>query len=363
MRILDRYVFNSVLGVFLTCLFTFLMLYIVIDIFSRLEDILKQKVAIEILIEYYLAYLPIIFVRVSPFACLLGTMYAFGKLNRENEIIAMRASGLSIIQITKTIIVFGIVVSLFTFWLNEKVVPLSQSVHQKFIELIDKGKKAQNEVINNLAFYGAKNRLIFANKFVPGENLMENIIILEHDEHQNLTKKIMANKAVYRPPDGWIFYQCITYEFDANGQIRNEPQYFDEELVNIPESKNDFLRQRQSPDMMTVSQLNNYLLKLSKSGASGVIRNLKVELYQRFTSPFMSFVIILLAIPFAMIIRKRAAGLSSVGFSILVGFLYYVLNAISLAFGKGGVLPPFLAASLSHILGIIFSFYLILKLP
>jgi len=225
-----------------------------------------------------------------------------------------------------------------------------------------KGKEKEREVITNLSMYGLKNRLFFVNKFSLATNTMERIIILEHDEKQNLTKKIVANKGVYKDAQ-WTFYQCITYNFDENVQIKEEPQYSEEEIMDIPETPYDFLHQMLRPDYMTISGLKNYMWRLSKSGATTVIRNMKVDLYQRFTSPFTSIIIILLGIPFSMMMKKRATGLSSVGLSMMVGFLYYVLNAISVALGKAGILMPALAASLSHIIALIFAIYFIETLP
>jgi lipopolysaccharide export system permease protein len=366
MRILDRYILKSVLGVFFTCLFTFLLLYIIIDIFSNLEDILKQQVNFNILVKYYLSYLPIIFVRVSPIACLLATLYTFANLNRNNEIIAMRSSGLSVFGISKTVIIFGVIISIFVFLVNDRFVPQALTLTQKIKEQMETGaKKAkiiEREVINNLSMYGFKNRLFFISKFSPRTSTMEGIIILEHDARQNIVKKIVANKGIYS--DGfWRFYQSITYNFDENGQILNEPQYSEEEIMPISESPHDFLEQRQLPEIMTISQLDDYIWKLSRSGASTVIRNLKVDLYQRFTEPLTSILIILIGIPFSLMIKKRATGLSSLGVSIMVGFLYYVLNAVSIALGKAGILTPILSVSLSHTLVLIFSLYLINDLP
>ena len=364
MRILDRYILKSVLSIFLSCIFIFLFLYVIIDILSHLEDILKQQVNLSVLIQYYLSYLPIMFVQVAPFACLLSTLYTFGKLNHNNEIIAMRSSGLSIFQITKTVIIFGLLVSLFILWAGDRIVPQSLAITQKIKAQMEEGKKNEKkpEAIDNLTMYGLKNRLFFINKFYLATNTMEGITILEHDEHQNITKKIVANKGIYK--DGlWRFYRCITYNFDQNGQILQEPEYFEEEIMVIPETPQDFINQRQRPDFMTIAQLDDYIWKLSRSGASTVIRNLKLDIYQRFTSPFTSMVIILLGIPFSLMMRKRATGLSSIGFSIIVGFLYYILDAISIAFGRGGILTPILAASLSHIVVLLFSLHLINSLP
>jgi lipopolysaccharide export LptBFGC system permease protein LptF len=62
-------------------------------------------------------------------------------------------------------------------------------------------------------------------------------------------------------------------------------------------------------------------------------------------------------------IRKRATALSSIGISILVGFSYYILDAVSIALGRGGYVAPVLAVSLSHIIALISSLYFINSLP
>ncbi|PIP18633.1 MAG: hypothetical protein COX41_07185, partial [Candidatus Omnitrophica bacterium CG23_combo_of_CG06-09_8_20_14_all_41_10] len=70
MRILDRYILKSVIGIFLSCIFFFLFLYVIIDVLSHLDDILKQQTHLTILIQYYLSYIPIMFVQIAPFSCL-----------------------------------------------------------------------------------------------------------------------------------------------------------------------------------------------------------------------------------------------------------------------------------------------------
>ena len=366
MRILDRYILRSVVGIFLACIFTFIFLYIIIDILSHLENILKQNIPQTLLIRYYMANMPIMFVQVAPFACLLATIYTFGRLNHENEIIAMRASGLSIFAIAKTVIAFGAMISLFVLWVGDRFVPRSLALTQKIKIQMDESlkKDAQNkqETIYNLALYGLKNRLFFINKFSPETKTMEGITILEHDQQQNIIKKIVANRGAYA--DGlWKFYQSYTYNYDKNGQIIDEPLYLDEEVMAIPETPHDFMTQKQLPSYMTIAQLDDYIWKLSKSGATTVIRNLKVDLYQRFTSPLTSLIIILLGIHFSLIVKKRASGLSSIAIAVAVAFLYYILDAVFIAFGRGGWIMPSLAASLSHIVAFCTSVYMIAKLP
>ncbi len=361
MRILDRYILKSYIGLFFGCIFLFLFLYVVVDIFGHLDEILKQQTSLGILIKYYLSYLPIIFSQVSAIAGLLSALYTFASLNHNNEIIAMRSSGLSIFYITRSVIISGALISILVFWVNDQIAPQAFALTQKIKTEMEKGEKKPGqtqETIYNLSMYGLKNRLYFVNKFSAAANTMEGINILEHDENQNITKKIVAKKGVY---DGrvWRFYQCITYNFDKDGHTLEEPQFFQEEIMVIPETPQDFLSQRQRSDFMNINQLNEYIWKLSKSGAVAAVRNLKVDLYQRFASPWTNVIIILLGISFSLMTKRRAVGLSSVGLSLIAGFLYYVLNSISIALGKAGILAPLLSASLSHILILLVSIYLI----
>lgn len=350
---------------FIGCVLLFLFLYVIIDLFSNLDDLLKQRVAIELLAKYYLAFLPIIFVQTSPIACLLATVYSLGNLNRDNEILAMRSTGWSIFRLTHMLILFGLLISIFVFVANEKFVYTAQermkAVKQQFDAQAVRQQK-QDEIIKNLSIYGLSNRLFFVGKFSTKDNTMENITILQQDERQDLTAKIIANKASW---DGklWKFYQVQTFNLNAKGRVIGEPRYSEEEIMDIPESPQDFLNQRKLPEFMNIQQLENYIWKLSKSGAKSIVHSMKVDLYSRYAFPFTSLIIIFLGIPFSMKIRKKVVGLSSIGVSVILCFLYYVTNAVCIALGKGGLLPPLLSAWLANIIFFGLSLYLIAELP
>jgi lipopolysaccharide export system permease protein len=330
--------------------------------------ILKQAVSLDVLRRYYASYLPIIFTQVAPISCLLASLYTFARMNKENEIIAMRSSGLSIMRISRVVIVFGLLISLAVFWVNDKMVPRAMLISKQMQEQMenDSDKVAKNrnsaEVINDFTVYGLHNRLFYINKFYPVQKTMTGITVLEHNEKQNLTKKTVASKGVYKG-GLWRFYQTISDTYDKNGHAVEEHIYREEEVMPITETPEDFLNQRQHPDYMNIAQLEEYIWRLSKSGATTVIRSLTIDLYQRYTAPFTSFMIVLLSIPFALKMQKRATGFSSLGLALVVGFLYYILNAISIALGKASILPPFICASLTHSAAFVYSLYLIKKLP
>lgn len=345
MRILDRYIFRPFLATFLGCLFIFIFLYIISDTLSHLDEILKHHVGFVFMCRYYLICLPIIFTQTSPIAILLSTIYVFGKFNRTNELVAMRSSGLSLWQISMPIVIIALSLSILMFSVNEKILPRARLQADKMKARLEgtPGVTIPKETIHNLTFYGLENRLFFINIFDSKNNTMEGITILEHDNKQNLTSKITARRGAYKDRL-WLFYEFTRLRFDPEGHISDDAIYAQEEIMDITETPQDFLQQKKKQELMNTAQLEDYIWRLKKSGATPAIKNLLVDLYQRYASSFTSLILVLLGIPFSFTIRRRANLFSSFGVCIAISFLYYIATGISLALGKSGFIFPFLSA-------------------
>jgi lipopolysaccharide export system permease protein len=350
MLILDRYLFGRFLKNFLMSMAVFVFLYIIIDVLSNLSDILKNHPPLIKVAEFYLYSVPTILSQTAPVASLLATLFTLGGFNQSNEVIAMRAAGLSIVHIVRPLIMFGLFLSLALFVMNETVTPyalkMSKEIKLYYIEKSDSGKS--EKPIENVAVYGFNNRLFFINKLYPKSQTIEGLTILEHDEHQNVRSKIFAEKAVWRN-NRWVLYQCFIYQMGEGQAIRGEPLYFTDKTIKIQETPDDFYRQNIPVDSMNARELSAYIAKLPEGQSGPAISRLKVDLYQKTSLPFTSLIIILLGIPSSIAIRGRAVAFSSIGLCLGISFIFYVLFAVSIAVGKGGGLPPFLAAWLSHI--------------
>jgi len=356
MRILDRYITKSIITIFTITILTFCFLYILIDITSQLDEFIDRQVPVDILIQYYLSYFPIILSQpISSVACLIAVLFTFSSLNATNEIIAMRSSGLNFWQITKPAIMFGLIISVMVFWVNERLVPRATEITQQIrnenmILLVDRIRK-KKEKIRNLTFYGLKNRLFFIDSFDPDTDELSGITIIEHDQEQNVKQKIVALKGVWTGI-AWKFYQAQITTFDRDDITTPlKIKVYKEKLMDIKESPDDFLKQRLNVNSMNIRQLEDYIDRFSKSGAQKALNNMRVDLYQKIAYPFGNFVIVLVGLPFALMIRGRKGGaFIAIGMALLLGFLYYVANAVSIAFGKGGLLSPVLSAWLTPIL-------------
>jgi len=258
-------------------------------------------------------------------------------------------------QITKPAIIFGLVISMLVFWVNERLVPQATEVtnrirNENMVLAVDRLRK-KKEKIKNLTFYGLKNRLYFIDTFDPDTNELRGITIIEHDQRRNIKQKINAYKGVWTGI-AWKFYQCqITTYTDTNIRTPLKVKVYKTKLMDIKETPEDFLKQRLNVTSMNIRQLQSYINRFSKSGAIKALNNLRVDLHQKIAYPFGNFVIVLVGLPFALMIRNRKGGVFvSIGLALILGFLYYVANAVALAFGKSGLFPPIFSAWATPIL-------------
>jgi lipopolysaccharide export system permease protein len=367
MRIIDRYITKSLVSIFMSMIVTFAFLYILIDVFTNMEDFIEKKVSMNIILDYYSSFLPIILVNTSPVACLIATLFTYSQLNSNNEIIALRASGMNFWRLTRPAICFGLIVSAGIFMINERFVPQSTLISKEIrdtqitVTIVDKAQQAKPK-IKNLTFYGLKNRLYFVDTFNPNNFEIEGITIVGQDENQNIKEKVVAFKGVWTGI-AWKFYQVQTTSFDsAQPNMPGDVRVYPEKLMDIKETPQDFLKQRLQVNAMNMKQLNSYIQRFSTSGASRAINNLKVDFHQKLAFPAGNLVIMLVGLPFALMMgRRKAVTFTSIGIAIAIGFLYYVFNAVGLALGKGGAVPPILAAWLAPIIFFIAGAILIKK--
>jgi len=346
MRILDRYVVKSVSLGYLFILLIFIGLYFIADIFTNLSDILKAKTSLLILVQYYVASLPLIFLRVSPLALLISTLYTFGELNKNNEIVSIRASGVSILRIAFPIIFFALFLSVTTFFVQEKTLMQSQKkVDDIKTQFIERSIITTNEE-RNLAFTSG-DRIFFVQRFLPKKGILENVIIFKEGEGGRLEKKIVCKEIAYEY-GFWIAKDIIEYSLDADGNISDVPTSSLTKKISLKEKPRELLLKRSIfSQFSSLSHLKKEIARLEKVKAGNLLINLTIDYYQKIAEPFTHLFIVIGILPIALEVKKRKAALSSLGIGFIFSFIYYVLSSFSIALGKSGVILPFLSVSLA----------------
>ena len=368
MRILDRYILKSILVTFAGTVFTFAFLFVLIDMFGNLQDFISKHVGLSVIAQYYISFLPSIVVQTSTMACLIAVLFTYSSLNAHNEIIAIRASGMNFWQITRPALVFALFVSALVFLVNEKFVTQSSMINQEIrdteIKVVPSQKGHGKPLIHNLTFYGLKNRLFFIDTFDPNTYNLTGITIIGHDRKQNMIEKIVAPNGKWTGI-AWKFFNCQITAY--NGSSPNAPpsgiRISMEKLMDIKETPTDFLRQRMDITAMNLRQLHSYIKRFSGSGALKTINNLRVDMHEKITFPLRNFIIVLIGLPFALMSvgKRKAMTFTSIAIALVIGFLYYVADAVGLALGKGEALLPWEGAWITPILFTLTALFIIFR--
>ena len=345
MKIINRYITKK----FITWIFFFLLvftfIYEIIDLFEHLDDFLTLKVAPKIILQYYLLFIPSIFVQIIPVAILLSTLFVLGYMTRYNETTALKACGVSLYRLILPFIKLAMGFSLLTFLVNETIVPIS------FNKLnIAKEKKwssqTSSKILRNLTFYGSERRFYYIKTFDFPEETMEGILLLEYYPDRTIKIRVDAEKAVWQT-DGWVFRNGTIRYFDREGCQSKKEEVFKQRKMYFKENPEDFWRQQTKLETMNIAALLTHIGYLKQCGVHP--HKELVELQYRFAFPLISFFIILLGIPFALR-SSRASVLHGAGIALALCLFYYACISLVLALGKQRGFPPFLSAWSANIL-------------
>jgi lipopolysaccharide export system permease protein len=359
MKIFDKYFTKHFLFPLAYCLFLFVFLYVTADIFGNLEDILKNNVSPAILFQYYGSFIPAIFVQTLPIASLLAIVYMLSIFNKNNELTAAKACGISLKQLLLPVFIISIMLGLVNFIVNETLVPTgtvkSEKIRSEHIKSEYRAGKGLS-IIEDLTFYGKKNQLVYAQEFNMENKSLTGIIIIERDSTHRLRRKILSSKAFWIGGK-WIFHDCIIYRFDKTGKSAGNPLVFKEKIMDLIEAPEQLKRHEFQAGYMSYRELQNHIERLSGSNPK-ILNSMKTDLYFKTALPFVSVIIMFLGIPFALS-TKRGGAMSGIGISLFIGLSYYGSIYIVLAMGKGGLLPPLVAAHLPNIVFLFIAFRLL----
>lgn len=351
MKIYKRYILTEFLKPFFCCFILFISLSWIMDLFDHLDEIVKAKVPLFVLCDYYFSLTPFVFVNISPIIIILATIFTLSNLNRHNEIMAIKSIGVNLWSVIWIFLIFGLFMSAVNFSVNELIKPGSYlhaiDLEEEYFKPRTNTKK--NQLMKNLTLYGSHNRIFIINSYDVKRQQMHNVVISENNAQNELSKQIVAKKVQWI--EGyWIFYDCVVTNY-AQGRIIGKPTHFKEKVVLIDEKPKDIKRANLLPSLMSYWQLKKYIRRLKSSGFNA--HKELVIFYSKIAFPLANFVIILFAVPFTLTRQRSGSAFLGITISIVVSFSYWGLNAISLSLGKIGVLTPFISAWLTNIIFLI----------
>jgi len=336
MKIIDRYVVFEMLGPFLIGVVGFVLVLAVDLLFTMADLIINKGVPLWAMVKLLIYKLPAIMVLTFPVSTLFAVAMALGRLSKDNEIIALRTSGISLYRISVPILIIGILVSFASYFTNEKLVPHANHVSSNIIRQIIY-KRPLPEVKQNVFFKDAHNRFYYAKRVNMKNKTMDNIMVYEVSQDK-YPRVILAEKATFSGRI-WNLNKGLVHKYDKNGFLNYEATFTNMRL-NVSEDVLSFSNQKTSQEMDS-GELKNMITMLDKGGVN--TNALQTELLMKFSIPATCFVFALIGIPFSLP-NPRSGRTWGMIVTIVFMFTFYVFASVFRSLGKGGILPPAAAA-------------------
>jgi len=280
-------------------------------------------------------------------AVLLSALVTIGLLTKNSELIVMRACGISLYRTALPLVVFGIAASAILFAIEDRVLTTASRNADRLKHIIRTGSPQTFGVQNRKWIVGHEGEVYHYQFYDPVRRELNSLSVFGFDQAAHtIRSRMFAAKATYAPsasPAGpvpnWRLEQGWSREFGPRTQVKNFVTFPSRTVALEPADY--FVTEAREPALMNFGQLRTYIAELRASGYN--VLEHEVELYRKVAFPFVTLVMTLIAIPFAVTTGKRGA-MYGVGVGIVLALIYWVMISVFAAFGAGGLLDPMLAA-------------------
>jgi lipopolysaccharide export system permease protein len=335
-RLLDRYLWRQLRGLFAFGVAVFATLLLVNHLFFLARLVLESGTALSLALQLFIYKLPYFLAFSFPMAMLLAALLAMGRLSDSQEITAMRTSGISLTRIAASIIAAGILVSLLTYVLNEGVAPRAEEQYRRALAVVRFGVSSpeRRDVLFREVQEGIES-VYFIRRVLKDQGRMEGVVVNQF-ESGALNRVIEATEGQY-VAGVWEFRHGTMYVFTGGTTVVTQ---FDRLRVGLTQTPQEIALPQRDPSEMSIQELRLYIRALQRSGQN--VARYVAQVHFKLAVPLSAALFALLAVPVGL--RPHRSGTSiGLGLTFLVLIGYYILSAAALPLGENGRLNPVVA--------------------
>jgi len=347
MKILPKYLLQSLLLPLIYCLCGFTLLFVINDLFDNFSDFLESGIKPLEMLYYYGLLLPPVAIHILPVCLLIAMLYSLSRLTRHSEITAMRAGGVSIYRIVLPFIGVGILASLFVGFINEVVAPDFAFKAEQFLKFQQQNRVEDIYYANHIALKrGGQDWYI--RKFDTRDFSMYNIKLTRQRSDGSDESTLQAEKALWLDGRWWFMHMAIQ-NYNENGDLAGAPEMIlQKEMRDLNETPETFMSEIKDPRFLSSLEMYSYLC--SKKEISDEDRTrLEVDLHSRVAMPLVCLIVTLIGVPIGAHTGRKGA-LAGIMLALGLFFIFYVLQLFSQYMGKEAMIPAWLGGWLPTIL-------------
>ncbi len=344
-NLLDIYVMTQYLRVLGVTIVGMLGLFYISTFIDLSDKWFKGQTTFGQLLEFLAWSTPQFLAYVIAIAVLLSALVTIGLLTKNSELIVMRACGISLYRTALPLVAFAILASAFLFGMEERVLATSNRQADRLRHIIRTGSPQTFDLINRKWLVGRNGEVYHYQHYDRRARELNGLSVFTYDDHTHtVTDRLFAQRAVYAPNQSgtsatWQLEQGWLRTFGQKTDVTAFERFA---TKTVPlEPADYFVTEAPAPDRMTYNQLRGYIDELRASGYD-VLEN-EVGLYRKVAFPFVTLVMTLIAVPFAVSTGRRGA-MYGIGIGIVLALVYWTMISVFAAFGAAGSIDPMLAA-------------------
>jgi LPS export ABC transporter permease LptF/LPS export ABC transporter permease LptG len=359
-RVLDLYVLRRFLYYLVLLIAVFVFLFEAFTFFELLDDIARHRIPFLTVVNYFRYLTPYLLYNLAPLAALVAVLVTLGMMSKNNEIVAIKASGVSLYRLSLPLLLAGAVLAGTLVLMDDTYLPYANQRQDALRNQI-KGKPAQTYTRPQRWIFGEGAKVYNYDLFDPTQNLFGGLSVVELDPVTfQVKRRVFATRAhwsdsekIWELENGWV------RDF-IGGTVSRFDKFTVTALPELIEPPSYFNREVRQASQMSWTELRRYILALQRAGFD--VANLRVQWHVKLAFPLIAPVSILLAIPFAFLVGTRGA-ISGIAVGVGIGIAYWIMSRLLEALGGVGQLPPLLAGWSPDIVFFFLGMYFFFKMP
>jgi LPS export ABC transporter permease LptG/LPS export ABC transporter permease LptF len=340
-RLLDRYVASAYVRVFALSVLALAGIFYISTFLDLSDKVFKGDATWAMLGTYFIYITPQYAYYILPLAVLLAALVTVGVLTKNNELVVMKACGISLYRVAVPMLVCAAATGALLFGLEESILGSSNRRAERLRSLIRSGVESTS--VSTRQWVAGDRAEIYNYTYADPANkaLLQVQVFALNADRSKLVSRTFAERAVPAAADSdhWTLERGWRRDFRADGNAETFAP-FDSQPRRLTQPA-VFVADQPDARFMGYRQLRAYADRLRASGLD--VLGLEVALARKLSFPFVTIIMTLIAVPFAVLTGHRGA-MAGIGVGIGLAMTYWTTISVCAAMGTGGMMPPAMAA-------------------
>lgn len=357
-KLIDKYIFSEFIKTFIGTLVLLTGIMLISQVMDNLRNFINSKQA-PLHIGLFLLYsTPKMIVAVIPPSLMFSVCFIVGQFNVNKELVSIMAAGVSFYRANLSIFLTGFLLSITVFFFSEYLVRPANSLANDELSIIMKGIGTKKDLVYQLNTKG-KEGFYYIYWFDNERKMIRGGFNYIKFSNLNIPEMILSaqNASYSESTQLWTMEKVEEIILDTNLNIKTYNVH-ESKSYSLPEKPEYFQKPLKSTEQMNFIELTEAIQE-RKNRAKGYY-DLEVERQTIFALPFMSILVVIIG-AISGTFTKKSAGIASLGITIGIVLVYYILFSIGKSLAENGGIHPALGVWSTPFLFLLVSIYLIRK--